>query len=217
MPMEAQVEHIPLSKHRLLEFLETQKEPVTAKVVSIDLDTRASTVTEMLERCAAQGLVERESNQRPRQYTITGAGRRCLDLLPPCEDKPERESADTETDAVPPASSKKLRAILDRIQKLDFSAEQAKSETHSEAIRNLYHARYELRSLGFFDSKIEARARIAHLESAVGKEAAEQLERLVSLECEIRSESGAEMLRAVIELREALYLSASVFGCRPKV
>jgi hypothetical protein len=44
MPVEAQIDHIPLSEHRLLEFLEGQKGPVTAKVASIDLDTRASTV-----------------------------------------------------------------------------------------------------------------------------------------------------------------------------
>ena len=44
MPVETQIEHIPLSKHRLLEFLEGRKGPVTAKVASIDLDTRASTV-----------------------------------------------------------------------------------------------------------------------------------------------------------------------------
>jgi Mn-dependent DtxR family transcriptional regulator len=82
MPEEAQIEHVPLNKHRRLEFLEGQKGPITAKVASIDLDTRASTVTEMLERCAAQGLVEREANQRPREYTITETGRRRLELFP---------------------------------------------------------------------------------------------------------------------------------------
>lgn len=40
MPLEVQIEHIPLSKHRLLEFLGRQTGPVTAKVASIDLDTR---------------------------------------------------------------------------------------------------------------------------------------------------------------------------------
>jgi hypothetical protein len=41
--LESQIEHIPLRKQRLLEFLGAQKGPITAKVASIDLDTRAST------------------------------------------------------------------------------------------------------------------------------------------------------------------------------
>jgi DNA-binding MarR family transcriptional regulator len=90
--METQVEHIPLSKRRLLEYLERQKGPVTAKVASIDLDSRASTVTEMLERCAAQGLVEREVNQRPREYAITAAGHQRVGAFLPGESRPRRES-----------------------------------------------------------------------------------------------------------------------------
>jgi predicted ArsR family transcriptional regulator len=228
MAVEAQIEHIPLSKHRLLEFLQGQKGPVTAKVASIDLDTRASTVTEMLERCAAQGLVERETNQRPRQYTITETGRRRLGLSPSGEGKTEPESAGTQMNAVPRAGSKRLQALLDRVRALEgsegereraieLSAEQIKAEAQSEAVRNLYRARYELRSLGFFDSKNEVRARIAELVGTVGEKAAEQLERLVLLEGEIRSDSDAETLRAVLELRDALHLPANVFGRRSKV
>lgn len=217
MRVKSQLEQIPLSKHRLLEFLEGQTAPVTAKIASIDLDSRASTVTEMLERCAAQGLVERDANQRPRQYMITEDGRRCLELFSASEDTPERESADSEMNAVPHADSTKVRALLDRAQRLvaslELSEEQAKAEAHSKDIRCLYHAKYELRSLGLFDSKTELRARIAELESAVGKEVAEQLARLVSLEMEIRFYSDPETLRAVLELRDALHLPpASVFG-----
>src|SRR5216684_7973250 len=94
MPVQAQVEHIPLTKRRLLEFLEGQEELVTAKVVSIDLDSRASTVTEMLERCAAQGLVEREANQRPREYRISDTGRQRFELLRPGQGKSDPESAE---------------------------------------------------------------------------------------------------------------------------
>jgi DNA-binding MarR family transcriptional regulator len=233
MPMEAQIDHIPLSKHRLLEFLEGQKGPVTAKVASIDLDTRASTVTEMLERCAAQGLVEREANQRPRDYRITDTGRRLLQSFRSGQDKSEPESAVTAEANVVPGTSKKSRVLLllDRVKKsvekeegsegerehtLELSAEQTKAEVQSEAVRSLYRARYELRSLGFFDSKDEVKARIAELESAAGREAAEQIERLVSLEGEIRSDSDAETLRAVLDLRDALRLPASVFGRRAK-
>ena len=64
----------PLTKRGLLEFLGTQREPITTKVASIDIDSRASTVTEMLERCVAQGLAERATNQRPREYGLSDEG-----------------------------------------------------------------------------------------------------------------------------------------------
>jgi DNA-binding MarR family transcriptional regulator len=234
MLVETQIEHIPLSKHRLLEFLEGQKGPVTAKVASIDLDTRASTVTEMLERCAAQGLVEREANQRPRDYRITDTGRRCLESFRSGQHKSEPESAATfDANLVPGARNKsRMRLLLERVKKsaenedgsederehtLELSAKQAKAKVQSEAVRSLYRARHELRLLGFFDSKSEVRARIAELEGTVGEKVAGKLERLVSLEGEIRSDSDAETLRAVLELRDALSLPASVFGRRPKV
>src|SRR5260370_30789438 len=112
MPMEAERDHIPWSKLRLLEFLEGQKEPVTAKVASIDLDTRASTVTEMLERCAAQGLVEREANQRPRDYRITDTGRRRLESFRSGQDKPDPESAVTVEASVLRRARTKSRMLL---------------------------------------------------------------------------------------------------------
>jgi DNA-binding MarR family transcriptional regulator len=233
MRVEAHIDHIPLSKHRLLEFLEAQKGPVTAKVASIDLDTRASTVTEMLERCAAQGLVEREANQRPRHYRITDTGRNRLESFRPGENKPDLESAVTVAANVVPGARKKSRMqlLLDRVKKsaekeegsederehtLELSGEQAKAGAQSEAVRSLYRARHELRSLGFFDSKEEVKARIAELEGTVGTEAAEQIERLASLEGEICSDSDAETLRAVLDLRDALHLPASVFGRRAR-
>src|ERR1700687_3821510 len=234
MPVEAQIDHIPLSKHRLLEFLEGQKGPVTAKVASIDLDTRASTVTEMLERCAAQGLVERQANQRPREYRISHTGRRRLESFRSGQDKTEPEFAITvEANEVPGVRKKsRMQLLLDRAKKiaekeegsegerehtLESPAEQAKAAAQNEAVRSLYRARHELRLLGFFVWKSELRVRIAELEGTVGKKVAGQLERLVSLEGEIRSDSDAETLRAVLELRDALSLPANVFGRRPKV
>jgi len=77
----ATVEQLPLTKRGLLEYLGAQQDPVTARVASIDLDSRASTVTEMLERCVAQGLAERTTEQRPREYRISQEGRRRLDCL----------------------------------------------------------------------------------------------------------------------------------------
>jgi DNA-binding MarR family transcriptional regulator len=274
MPVETEVEHIPLSKQRLMEFLEGQKGPVTAKAASIDLDTRASTVTEMLERCAAQGLVEREASQRPREYRITDAGRQRSELLRSGQGKSAETPESAETVETPGAGSKKTRVqqLLERVRGVEkeessdsesereeagavnlvdlreevarqfeglredvrdlFEAlrvrpgdsaeriqralvEQAKA-AHSEALRDLYRTRYELRALGWFDSKDEVAARIAELESKLGKEAVEQIERLVSLEGQIRRDSDSETLRAVLELRDELDFPASVFGRRSK-
>jgi DNA-binding MarR family transcriptional regulator len=165
MLVDIPIERVPLSKQRLLEFLGAQNGPITAKVASIGLDTRASTATEMLERCAAQGLVERNANQRPREYTITAAGRQALGLIVPSEADSERESADMEANAIR-ESSKKVRALLERLRKLQgpeaeredmpASAGVAKAETNAEVIRSLYCARYELRSLGLTHARTAA-------------------------------------------------------------
>jgi hypothetical protein len=152
-------------------------------------------------------LVERDANQRPRQYTITEAGRRSLESS-------EHESADSGTETVPRPGSRRLQALFERIRTLDLesSTERAKAEANGERIRSLYRAKYELRSLGLFDSKTELRAQIGELEGAVGEEVAKQLERLVSMEAAIRGDSNPQTLRAVLELRETLHLPASVFG-----
>lgn len=259
MAVEAQVENIPLNKRRLLEYFEAQKAPVTAKVASIDLDTRASTATEMLERCTAQGLVEREANQRPREYRITDTGRERVKFFRSSQGNPHSQSADPPEESHPdpddgreqertvnvtelrgevkrqfeglredmrdlfealnlrPAPGEGSRDRAERIKhRLESLAEQAKADAHGEAVRNLYCARYELRWLGFLDSKQEVKTRIANLEGEVGKEAAEQMERLVLLEGEIRDDSDPEKLREVFELRDAMHLPASVFGRRNK-
>ncbi|SRR2546430_955890 len=96
MPKEATLEQVPLTKRGLIEYLGRQIEPVTAKAASIDLDSRASTVTEMLERCVAQGLVERRADQRPREYKLSDEGRRQLFrpmLGDPSESAPEPDPA----------------------------------------------------------------------------------------------------------------------------
>jgi DNA-binding PadR family transcriptional regulator len=180
----------------------------------------------MLERCAAQGLIERDANRRPREYTITPAGRHRLAGIVRSEADSELESTDKETKAILRNGSRKVRDLLERVRKLQAieaecegmseSAKQAKAEAHSEVMRNLYRALYELRSLGFFDSKNDVRARIAELELDSGKEISERLERLVSLEVRIRNESGADLLRTVLELRESLQFPVSVFGLPPE-
>jgi len=72
----------PLTKHTALDYLERrQGKAATAKELAIDLDTRASTASELLERMTAQGLVERDQRQRPREYVLTDAGRKRLDFF----------------------------------------------------------------------------------------------------------------------------------------
>ena len=68
-------------KARLLKFLAEQSRPVSAKEAAVHLDSRTSSASEFLERCAAQGLCARGENDRPRMYSLTEAGRERLRLL----------------------------------------------------------------------------------------------------------------------------------------
>lgn len=68
-------------KARLLKFLAEQSRPVSAKEVAVYLDSRTSSASEFLERCAAQGLCARGENDRPRMYLLSEAGRERLRLL----------------------------------------------------------------------------------------------------------------------------------------
>ena len=65
---------MPLTKARAMTYMSLRRESVTAKELSIDLDSRASTASELLERMTAQGLCSRDPNQRPREYALTDAG-----------------------------------------------------------------------------------------------------------------------------------------------
>lgn len=66
---------MPLDKKSALEYMVKQGTPISAKELSVDLDSRASTASELLERMAAQGLVTRDANERPRQYSLLDADR----------------------------------------------------------------------------------------------------------------------------------------------
>jgi len=68
-------------KARLLKFLAEQSRPLSAKEAAVHLDSRTSSASELLERCAAQGLCARGENDRPRMYSLTEAGRDRLRLL----------------------------------------------------------------------------------------------------------------------------------------
>lgn len=70
-----------MTKLEALEFLAKQMKPLTAKEMAIDLDVGQATASELLERMAAQGLVQRDKNERPREYALTAKGRERLDLL----------------------------------------------------------------------------------------------------------------------------------------
>ncbi len=76
-----ELEARPLTKKTALEYLLAQGKPCTAKEVAIDLDSRASTSSELLERCAAQGLVTRNEKLRPREYSLTAEGRKLAESL----------------------------------------------------------------------------------------------------------------------------------------
>ena len=65
---------MPLTKARAIAYMSHRRESVTAKELSIDLDSRASTASELLERMTAQGLCTRDPKQRPREYALTDAG-----------------------------------------------------------------------------------------------------------------------------------------------
>src|SRR5215472_7020695 len=109
MQKEAALEHMPLTKRGLLEYLGAQREPVTAKAASIDLDSRASTVTEMLERCVAQGLAERATDQRPREYKLRHEGRRRLDSF---RSKGRVHTSESAVELDPPEVS--LASLIDK-------------------------------------------------------------------------------------------------------
>src|ERR1700687_630670 len=70
--MEAKetVEPKTLRKRAALDYLEKHGK-ATAKALALDLDSSAATASELLERCTAQGLVERDETQRPREYRLT--------------------------------------------------------------------------------------------------------------------------------------------------
>jgi hypothetical protein len=129
MQKEAALEHVSLTKRGLLDYLGAQREPVTAKVASIDLDSRASTVTEMLERCVAQGLAERTTTQRPREYRLSGEGRRRLDLFrsKECEHTPE-SAEELEIPESPRTEEVSLARLIDKA--VEAALEKRSQQSH---------------------------------------------------------------------------------------
>lgn len=85
-----------LTKTAAMEYMARRGRPVTAKELAIDLDSRASTASELLERMTAQGLCARDEAQRPREYTLSESGltafrdnlspvpRSSFPAIPPC-------------------------------------------------------------------------------------------------------------------------------------
>lgn len=70
----------PLAKYAALDYLDKHKQ-ATAKELALDLDSRAATALELLERCTSQHLAERDEKERPRVYRLTGQGRERLEFF----------------------------------------------------------------------------------------------------------------------------------------
>ena len=128
--VEATVSSFSSPKARLLKFLAEQSRPLSAKEVAAHLDSRTSSASEFLERCAAQGLCARGENDRPRMYSLTEAGRDRLRLLgvQPARGSSEENSDDDEDaleqtagDVDRVATSKvlsEIRALLEEVRDL---------------------------------------------------------------------------------------------------
>jgi len=89
-------------KARLLKFLAEQSRPVSAKEAAVHLDSRTSSASELLERCAAQGLCARGENDRPRLYSLTEQGRerlRWLGIQPAQPARPDSEIEENDSRA----------------------------------------------------------------------------------------------------------------------
>jgi len=242
MALEAETGHVALSKRRLLEYLEDQKAPVTAKVVSIDLDTRASTATEMLERCAAQGLVEREANRRPRDYRITEEGRKRLKSWSTAD--PEELASDPRAPGEP-VSVSEVRDELDRqmdklreematsdlfelrnLPRMSATRLQARAEQFKCKLESLAEESRQRVETGAIVALYQAHSEL-HLLAWFDSEH-EVKGRIAVLEGAIEAKtadtvlrlvrlereaaSDLDDLRTILELREALHLPASIFG-----
>lgn len=70
-----------MTKLQVLEHLAKENRPLTSKEIAVDADLGQATVAEVLERCAAQGLVTRDKSRRPREYELTTKGRERLEIL----------------------------------------------------------------------------------------------------------------------------------------
>jgi len=107
-----------LQKRNALEYLEGQAGPVTAKALAIDLDTRASTASELMERMAAQGLVSRITDQRPREYSLTEAGRKRLEYFRSRDSEPHIHTggSDGASSPSPDVPTPDIGAMLDGLR-----------------------------------------------------------------------------------------------------
>jgi len=119
-----------MTKQTALEYILGQGKVVTAKVVSIDLDAPISTTTELLERMTHQGLLERDRDQRPREYALTEEGRKRLEFFktrdaaetPPGEPSPDGNAGASPSRVAPSnpgpngaASGEKLDALREDV------------------------------------------------------------------------------------------------------
>jgi len=197
-------------------------------------------VETQFRKCANAKLIECDES-RPRKYKLTEKGAGELHKLEPqnksaiiksnngavVEFDDARRVPNNEADPLEGRRVSKARALLERIQALEDMSTHSESPPHADTesthaasdVAFLYLAQHELHSFGWsdrlFGEDSQVKARVADLEGKVGQEIAGQAKRLVAVEREIHDDlwsDGTEVLRSVLELREALHLPASIFG-----
>jgi DNA-binding MarR family transcriptional regulator len=219
MPETIEVEARPLTKKTALEYLLTQGKPCTAKEVAIDLDSRTSTSSELLERCAKQGLVTRNEKLRPREYSLTADGRKLAESL---RSNQRGSTSDTQRDPKtnPDSSDAKvsldfqeMKATVRALTQAVFGRPSSRGEespgvpspapqtaselsreearrVEDEAIVTLYRARWELRSL--------------ERHWGLGKEKEALREKIAAFEGDMEKQT-AEKIERLVLLEEEIY------------
>jgi hypothetical protein len=196
-------------------------------------------VETQFRKCANANLIECDES-RPRKYKLTEKGAAELHKLEPQNRSAIIKSNNgavvefddarrVPNDVADPLEGRvsKARALLERIEALEDMSTHSESTPHADTesthaasdVVALYLAQHELHSFGWsdrlFGEDSQVKARVADLEGKVGQEIADQAKRLVAVEREIHDDlwsDGTEVLRSVLELREALHLPTSIFG-----
>jgi DNA-binding MarR family transcriptional regulator len=198
-----------LTKKAALEYMTEKSKPITAKELAIDLDSRASTASELLERMTAQGLANRDPKQRPREYVLTEAGRTCLQNFRATENgvssPSDRNLASDDIDVAEEDPHERLGEIPEKIHALNHGG----TSGASAEIAALYRARHEFVSRSWFSARDDLQKQITALESQVGPQSAKQIEQLVTLE---RDLLRRDLYVTALHLRMQLSLTPDVLA-----
>jgi DNA-binding MarR family transcriptional regulator len=199
-----------LTKKTALEYMTDRGMPITAKELAIDLDSRASTASELLERITAQGLAQRDPKQRPREYVLTEAGRSCLQSSRATEkgvsSTSDRNLASDDSDNAEEDSYERLGGMPQKVHELNDGGISGSSIVEIAA---LYRARHEFVSRSWFSTKHDLQKQITALESQVGPQSAKKIEQLVTLE---RDLLRGHLYVTALHLRMQLSLAPDVLA-----